>query len=409
MNYDKALIKLNALNNLGTRLGLNSMRQLMAVLNDVQDSLEIVHVGGTNGKGSIICYLEAIAMQEGVKCGAYTSPALIDFKENIRVNGEIIDEAAAVKLLSKIFDACDKIVQGGSVHPTRFEVETALAFLHFYNEGCKIVFLEVGLGGALDATNIIKSPRLIVFASMGIDHIKEFGDSIETVTRAECGILKEGSTVICGMKNKDAAPIVRDLVAKRGCILKAAAYYALPLRCAANWAGINAATARTAAEVLGYSASSINRGLALADWFGRYSIVSEHPTVILDGAHNVPAMQRLMASLVSNYPSSKFIFIVGIAKDKQAKQMLAVIAPLASKIITLGDSINCRLYKATELAQIVAADATAASIVAATSYAQAAKLAQEGSLENDVIIACGSLSILKGVEGAMKKLFMLKS
>ena len=404
MDYNNAVQKLKNLDMLGSRLGLGVMRELMGRLGNPQDGLKIVHVAGTNGKGSVIAFLDSIAFAAGVISGAYTSPALVDFKENIRVNGIQIDEPAAAKLLNKIFAAADEMVQDGFNRPTRFETETALAFLYFEAKQTEIVFLEAGLGGRDDATNIIKNPILTVLTSISLDHTKILGDTVEKIAEVKAGIIKAGVPLVTALQQTGVRRVIENVCAEKNAALICSENH-LPLEEQAALMGYkadNALTAALAAEQLGFTKMQILHGLKTAKWFGRLSEIHQKPTVVVDGAHNEHAAKRLMESLTEKYACRKFIFIIGIFQDKDYQKMLQIVMPFAQKIILIDMPENKRLMRAEVLK--TAAVQCHNAVYASRNPLDAVQYALAAASPADIIVAFGSLSIIKPVEEALIKL-----
>lgn len=183
---------LNEREKLGSVLGLNSIRELMNELGNVQENLSVIHVAGTNGKGSVCAMVSSVLQEAGYRVGMYTSPAVFGRSEQYQINGKPILEQDFAEIITDIKKACDRTKEKG-VYPTLFEVETAAAFLYFYRQRCQAVLLETGMGGAMDATNIIRKPFVSVLTSISRDHMKFLGNSIEEIAREKAGIIKENS------------------------------------------------------------------------------------------------------------------------------------------------------------------------------------------------------------------------
>ncbi len=187
---------LGQLQGLGCILGLENMRNLMAELGDVQDRLPIVHVAGTNGKGSVCAMLSSVLQEAGYRVGMYTSPAVFGEREQYQINGVAISEEKWQEILGEVKYACESVIASGMPQPTAFEVETAMAFLYFWREGCQVAVIETGLGGEGDATNIIKKPLLSILTSISRDHMQFLGDSLAGIARKKAGIIKEGGIAV---------------------------------------------------------------------------------------------------------------------------------------------------------------------------------------------------------------------
>jgi len=387
---DDILKSIDDLNSFGSLLGLSRIKAVMKHLGNIQDELNVVHVAGTNGKGSTIAFLEQIAICDKIKVGAYTSPALSHFSENIRVNGVRITTEEIIILSKKIF----KILDNYELILTRFEFETVLAFLYFYKEKCDVVFLEVGLGGEDDATNIIKNPILTVFTSFGLDHFDEFGHTIYEIVTSECEIIKKGADVVTVRQNDEILEIIKKAANKKKSeFIVAELNTNLDLSTGAKYQIKNASLAVKVAEILGFNKRAVLQGLKTAKWQGRFEIIKkDNCTFVLDGAHNESAVKALKSSLLHKFGKKKFIFIVGIYFDKDIKSMLQCIGDIASVIITTQNIQNKRLLTGGELTKV--AEQYHNNIVKTNSISEAVKKAKELSDDNSVVVICGSLSLL---------------
>ena len=198
MKYEQALEYLEQMNIYGSVLGLKTSLELCRRLGNPQDNLQFVHIAGTNGKGSILAYVSTVLSAAGYKTGRYVSPTIRDYRERIQVNGRMITKKAVGELAEQVKEVCDEMVADGFPHPTVFEIETAMGFLYFKQMGCQIVVLETGLGGLLDATNIIKNTLVAVFASISMDHMAILGKTITAIAEQKAGIIKAGCSVVTG-------------------------------------------------------------------------------------------------------------------------------------------------------------------------------------------------------------------
>ena len=190
MTYEEARAFIDDTARYGAVLGLDSVTELMRRLGNPQDELKFVHIAGTNGKGSTLAYISTILKEAGYRVGRYVSPTIFDYRERIQVNEEYITREGVARLAGQVREACEQMVQAGFSHPTTFEVETAMAFLWFREMNCDIVVLECGMGGLTDATNVVKTTLVSVFAEIGLDHMGFLGDTIEEIARVKAGIIK---------------------------------------------------------------------------------------------------------------------------------------------------------------------------------------------------------------------------
>lgn len=199
----------------GSILGLESIRELMKELEDIQDQLPIIHVAGTNGKGSVSAMLESILIKAGYRVGKYTSPAVFCPEERYRINGSNISEAEFADVISQVKAACDRMIERGLQQPTIFEVETAAAFLYFFKQNCEIVILETGMGGATDATNIIRKSLVSVLVSISRDHMGFLGDALEEIAGVKAGIIKENGRVAAIFPREEVRNVIDEVCRKK--------------------------------------------------------------------------------------------------------------------------------------------------------------------------------------------------
>ncbi|MCL2796734.1 MAG: Mur ligase family protein [Firmicutes bacterium] len=407
---------------------LAPMCELMRRLGDPQDGLRAVHVAGTNGKGSVVAYLDSIARAAKAKSGAYTSPCLEDFKENIRINGVQIGERDVAEHLTRVLEAADAMAADGFSRPTRFETETALAFLFFAAQSCQIVFIEAGMGGRDDATNIVKSPVLTVLTSVALDHTQILGDTLGRIAQVKCGIIKPSVPCVTEHPIKQAEAVTQTI--RKACAEKNSRLIVcnrqkwpglskpwrfsyttsggLKLKVAlsskADYQSDNAVLAIEAACALGFNKKDIVSGLKNMEWFGRFSIVHKKPPFIVDGAHNPEGVESAVGNLLLLYPKKRYVLIVGMYQDKDASRVMRYLSGVApiKKIITLDMPENRRLFRAEELKAIAARHLK--NVCASTSPCDAVKKAIEAMGKDDLILALGSLSIIRPIERAAREI-----
>ena len=352
MTYSEALDWLEQVGRGGSRLGLDRVRDYLTRLGAPQDQIPMIHVAGTNGKGSV----SAILTQAGYRVGLYTSPHLDRFNERFRIRGEEISDAAFADLVS----------QGRAVwetmedKPTEFEVITALAFLYFAQSACDLVVLEVGLGGRLDATNVIPTPLAAVITKLGLDHTAELGDTLAQIAYEKAGIVKPGGRVVLDGRNTEVLEQLQQLCRERACstaitrpdqltvsrqdITGSTFSYGpwrdLRLTLAGSYQPDNAALALETVEVLraqGWSVSddAVRAGLAAVRWPGRFELLCQDPIFLLDGAHNPDGVRAAVESLSACFPGQKLRLLVGFLADKDIPGMVAQLAPLAQELLVI--------------------------------------------------------------------------
>lgn len=374
--YDDAIEYVKSLDVYGSVLGLDNMRILAEELDNPQDGLKFVHVTGTNGKGSVCAFLTSILKEAGYKVGSYNSPAVLSDIDQFRINMKIINKELYAEAVSIVKSACERVDESHGIQPTRFEVETMVAFVAFYIEKCDIVVLETGLGGRDDATNIINNTMLHVFTSISMDHSAVLGNTLLEIAEVKSGIIKTSAPVLMynrlesELEDNEISDItaVNDYIARK-CESVGSSLYTVGDKSVSNvsyndssisfdmdeyshkdltltmigaYQPINAAIAVKAAHILaeiGYNITDkdITKGLKKATIpfrFEKYT-TNHKVDIILDGAHNEDGAKQLAKSLECVYPDREFIFITGIFKDKDYEQIAKITANKARRIIVI--------------------------------------------------------------------------
>ena len=433
MTYKEARVYLDELSKYGSVLGLDTIRGLLRELGNPQDDLRFIHIAGTNGKGSVLAYTSTILSEAGYRVGRYVSPTVISYLERIQVDGVWISEQRFADITAQVRDAIARLEEAKEPLPTVFEAETAIAFLYFKEMNCRIVVLEAGLGGALDATNIIKNTMCAVFSSISRDHIGIIGDTTEEIAQNKAGIIKPGCTVVSAEQLLSVTAVLRQRAEEYGCaFIQADSHLAeisesgfrgtclsykefnnIRTHLAGSFQASNLVTALEVIRALrlqGYSISdeAVRSGAEHTVWPGRFTCIGENPVFILDGAHNEDAALRLKESVSNYFPGRKLICIMGVFRDKDYEKIAEIMCPLASFIYTVELPDKKRGLPATELADAVhpyCPHVTAyASNPHGTGQADGIRRAVNGALEkassDDVILAFGSLSYLHQVKEA---------
>ncbi|MDR1604058.1 MAG: bifunctional folylpolyglutamate synthase/dihydrofolate synthase [Gracilibacteraceae bacterium] len=371
--YAEALRFLRALTAFGINLGLGRMEALLERLGRPERDLPVIHIGGTNGKGSTLAFLRHILTQAGYRTGAFVSPHLEDYRERITLDGEMIAPAAVAAGIEKMKPLLAELAATGVEQPTEFELSTALALDYFAAHRPDFVLLEVGLGGAIDSTNVV-TPLVSVLTGISFDHPDYLGDTVEKIAAVKAGIIKPGVPVISAPQPPEAMRVLRRVARERGCQLTEVGrdvkwsrtggsgrgpelegmnYYGpgrvypdLRLGLRGGHQRQNAAVALTVAEWLrtergaDIPPAAARRGLAETVWPGRQELLRcADRRVLLDGAHNEAGMRTLAAALTdyagTDYRRDRLILCLGILADKEIAPMLAHIAPLAARIIVV--------------------------------------------------------------------------
>ena len=425
MTYKEARVYLDELSKYGSVLGLDTIRGLLRELGNPQDDLKFIHIAGTNGKGSVLAYTSMILSEAGYRIGRYVSPTVVSYLERIQVDREWIPEERFASLTECVRDAIARMEAAGEHSPTVFEAETAIAFLYFKEMDCDLVVLEAGLGGELDATNIVKNTACAVFASISLDHIGVIGNTLEEIAENKAGIIKPGCAVISAEQKKSVREVLRSRAESMGLEFAEAGqaqvssedfrgirfsykefgdlYSPLAGKCQT----VNAAAALETVRALRrmryrISDEDVRRGIRKTVWPGRLTCVSEHPLLLLDGAHNEEAALRLRESMECYFPGRRLIFIMGVFRDKEYEKIADIMCPLASSVHTVSLPDRKRTLTAEELAQTVRRRCPHVRAEESVEKAVEEALAEAGS--EDVVLAFGSLSYLGQVKEAAERL-----
>lgn len=410
MTYQEAIHYIESTAMFSAAPGLERSRALLRALGDPQDTLRFVHVAGTNGKGSTCAMLASILQAAGYKTGLFTSPYLRRFNERIRVNGRSISDSDLAKATEKLKAAVEAC--GGGF--TEFELDTALAMLHFAEKKCAVVVLEVGLGGRLDPTNVIACPDCAVITSIGLDHTAILGDTVLKIAGEKLGIVKEGGAVAMYPPEEDA---VFDLAAtvcrEKGATLRLAEFDELEVLsdglegqvfCYCDDTPLtlpllgdhqlrNAAVVLEAVEILreqGWriKAEAVEKGLAAARWPGRFELLQTEPAFILDGGHNAQCAGAVAGNLDYYFDGQKKVLLLGIMQDKDVDAFLDVLAPLGDVFVCVTPN-SPRAMPAKALAEKLKAYQKPTFVCG--SIAEAVAAATRAAGKTGVVCATGSL------------------
>lgn len=359
MTYEEALAFIHGTYRFGSKLGLENIRTLMELLGNPQDRLKFVHIAGTNGKGSTAAMICQMFIEAGYTTGLYTSPYLEKFNERIQINRTAIEDDALAEATEQVYDKIQVMLQRGLNHPTEFEVVTAMAFLYFEKMKCDVVILEVGMGGRLDATNVIKTPLVSIITPLDMDHTAYLGDTIEAIAFEKSGIIKPGVPVVAHPQVSSAEKIIKQICNERGCDLTivdlaraeavqsgfsgtdftwdGAPYH---LQFIASYQVQNAAVALTCAEVINaqsselyLSSEAIREGLDRTLWSGRMEILRDAPILMVDGAHNLHGILGLREALKVLGKDRRIIGVMGVVADKDVSGMLEAILPTLDLVV----------------------------------------------------------------------------
>lgn len=348
MTYREALAWLFGTQKFGIKLGLENIERLLGQLRLPAAEQRIVHVAGTNGKGSVCAMIDRICRAAGYRTGLFTSPHLVTFRERIQVEGEMIGEDEAARGLTTIRQR----IRGWDPHPTFFEIATALGLLHFQECGCEIVVLETGMGGRLDSTNAV-TPVVSVITPIALDHQKWLGNTVGEIAAEKAGIIKPGVPVVASPQSPEAERVLRARAAACGVQL---AFVSEPIHEGVGLAGEhqkwNAALAVAACRAAGISVdeSAIRTGLAEVQWPARFQIFDER--FVIDGAHNPAGARVLVETWREAFGDERATMIFGVLADKDAGASYRVLSEIADEML-LPQFRGERVRPPAELAQVV--------------------------------------------------------
>lgn len=370
--YRRALDWIHSIGRFGIKPGLQRIEALLSLLGNPHRQLQYVHIGGTNGKGSVAAMIASVLQASGYRAALFTSPYILSFTNRMSINGRDIDSSELVRLVEQLRPLVEKIGEDEQLGPmTEFEVVTALAFVYFARKRPDAVVLEVGLGGRLDATNVV-TPLVSIITNVSLDHTQILGETVQAVAREKAGIIKPGIPVVTGASDPEARQVIAETCRDR----RAPLFYALPsgesappgmksafaarreiipegqlldydgfawsycdlhipLRGryqAANTAVALAALEQLAASGFSFSEEDLRRGLAETIWPARLELLGRKPLLIMDGAHNPAAMRELALSLPEYFHYRRLILVLGVMADKDIS-MVDYILPLAEAVI----------------------------------------------------------------------------
>lgn len=328
MDLSSALDWLYSTQMFGIKLGLAGTEKLLHAVDAYPGGeVKVIHVAGTNGKGSTCAMIESIARAGGMKTGLFTSPHLVDFRERIRVDGDMIPPEDLLRILLKVRER----VADWNPHPTFFELTLAVALCWFKECGVELIVLETGLGGRLDATNAIPK-NVAVLAPIGMDHQQYLGDTLMEIAAEKAGIIQPGRPVVSAWQEPESMEVIERTARERGCSLTLVSMEeSLPeLPLAGEHQRANASLALAALREAGIlpDASAVARGLAQVEWRGRFDMDGNR---VLDGAHNPHAAKVLAATWKERFGDEKAALVFAASADKQIHDVLELIAPLAAE------------------------------------------------------------------------------
>ena len=408
---------------------LDSIRELMRRLGNPQDKLKFVHIAGTNGKGSTAAFINQIMIEGGYKVGLYTSPFIEHFTERIKINNEEIPEETLAEIASEVRLVCEEMISAGIKAPSEFEIVCAIGFIYFARKNCDLVVLEVGLGGRLDATNVIGSSLLSVITTISLDHTEVLGDTLEKIAAEKAGIIKKDGEVLLYPCKPSVEAVFENVCRQKNARLSRAIMpktvesadingqvfdlgfggHKFKIKMLGTYQVFNAAMAVQAAlslQLKGFKLTykNIQDGLENARWPGRFEVLQTDPAVIIDGSHNEEGVKALKSSIEHYFPHQKIIFITGVLADKNYREMMSDIVPFAKRFYTITPPTP-RALPAESLADMLKSISDA-EVYSCESVKSAVRQALSEAEEDDIIIAFGSLYYIgeiRGMKGTILK------
>lgn len=436
MNYDEALEKIHEFNVFGSKLGLERMHKLLSLLGDPHKSLRIIHVAGTNGKGSVCRFLYSILNECGYKAGAFFSPYLQEFTERIECGGRQISKNELPVYAERVLAAAAQMTSDGYESPTEFELVTAIGLLFFKEAYADFVILEVGLGGRGDSTNVCERPLVSVISSVSYDHMDVLGSTLEEIAAEKAGIIKPGVPVCVNVSDPGAfaviqqkaielrAPVVdiRQASLKiKKCDISGSTFTAgfdglslfrdIDIKMRGRHQIDNAVCALAAVAIMRIQGISIQdqcikAGMKRAFQPGRFEIFSNEPCVILDGAHNTAGVTALTDTMNGLFSEKRVLLCTGMLADKEYEKMAQQLALLGADIITTEPPVPRRLA-AQELAEAFAKcepyKSSQRTVHAVPDWQEALREARERADEYDITLWTGSLYLIGAVRGALEE------
>lgn len=427
MNYKEAMDYISSVGRFGSNYGLERTFRLLEILGSPQDKIKLIHVAGTNGKGSTTSMITKILRGFGYRVGMYTSPYLEEFEERIQINGENIPKDTLVNVLEEVKCAVEKVIKEGYDHPTEFEILTALTFLYFYNEKVDYGVIEVGLGGRMDSTNVL-NPIVSVITSISLDHMHILGDTLGKIAYEKAGIIKEEIPVVLYPQKQEAEDVILEKAKEKhskiyfvekddGKLININSddiyqeveikginnIYKVKLPLLGEHQILNLAVAIKAVEVLfnidniEINKNRIEDSLMDVKWIGRLEVLRKNPLIVIDGAHNIDGIKSLKESVQKYFKYKKIYLLLGILADKQVKEMIEEITPMAEKVYALTPHSDRAELSEDLKNEIIKVNP---NTVALESYEESFKLALKEANAEDMILVSGSLYMI----GDMRKI-----
>ncbi len=414
MDYAATTEYLFHLQRFGIKLGLENITALLARLDDPHGAFKSIHVAGTSGKGSVSAFLDSVLREAGHRTGLYTSPHLVKFNERVRVDGEPVSDDDVVRMTNDLRGHAEAMAaESPANQPTFFEVTTAMAFQHFRDEQVDIAVLEAGMGGRLDATNVV-TPEVVCLTHIGLEHTEYLGRTVERIAGEKAGIIKDGVPVVaadgphigvieaaCDRHDAPLTVVGRDVTYARKPLglegqaiqVKGSSDWDLRTRLLGTFQGENVALAVAAAESLieaGWKVpkKAVSAGILKARWPARLQVVSKHPTVVIDCTHTVDGARELTRSLAENFYPDRSLMVIGVLSDKDHRGIARELAP-AADVFHVTQAHSERALPASDLAEAFHGEGREVVVHESVPAAVAEATASAGP--RDLVVITGSL------------------
>ena len=427
-----AIGKIHAFEKFGSILGLERMTELLRLLGDPQDKLKVLHVAGTNGKGSVCRYLYSVLQENGYRTGLYTSPFLEVFNERIELDGAYISDDDLTDYTDRVLEKVQVMVDAGKQSPTEFEVITAIAFLYFYEKGADYVVLEVGLGGRGDSTNVCKEPLITVITSISYDHTDRLGDTLAQIAWEKAGIIKDGCPVVTSAKAPEALEVIERTAAEHGSLFfetrnipykikeqglsgscfdvdfQGVLFEDLRISMVGEHQIENAIAALSAINLLEergdvqIQKDKLYSGMQKAKQIGRFEVLTApdaKPVVIIDGAHNPDGANVLRNAVKDFCPRRRILLVTGMLADKDTARILETFRDITSDFIAT-EPVNPRRMKKEDLKAAI--EKLGARCEAEADAEEAVREALRRKEDYDVILFAGSLYLIGQIRGVLR-------
>lgn len=431
MRYEEAMKYITEVGNFGSNYGLERTHKLLEYLGNPEKDLKLIHIAGTNGKGSTTSMITEILMGAGYKVGMYTSPFIEEFEERIQINRRNIPKETLANLIDEVKVAVERVIEEGYNHPTEFEIITVLMLLYFKKEKIDFGVIEVGLGGRLDSTNVI-IPILQVITSISFDHTNLLGNTLEEIAGEKAGIIKKNIPTVIYPQEEDALKVIKNKCAamesdlytadkdnmkfvkvvnedKPYQLLKYKEEFNIFLPLLGEHQILNLSVAMKVIEVLNnrkivnITTESIIKSIKNVTWKGRLEVLSNNPYVVIDGAHNIQGIKTLSRNIKKYFKYENLHLILGILADKDVEEMIKIITPIAKQVYAVTPN-SIRAELADDLKnEIVKYNANCRAF---DEYEEAYLEALKNAKENDIILASGSLYMIGDMRKIINKLLI---